>query len=63
MYPYKDTGIRLYIYIYVYAHEEQDTTARSRDPRAPATSGVASDGIAFDACLAVCCLYRTGLRR
>jgi len=63
MYPYEDTGIRLRIYIYVYAHEEQDTTARSRDPRAPATSGVASDGIARDACLAVCCLYRTGLRR
>jgi len=63
MYPYEDTGIRLRIYIYVYAHEEQDTTARSRDPRAPATSGVASDGIARDACLAICCLYRTGLWR
>ena len=38
--------------------EEQGTTARSRDTRAPATRGIASN-----ARLAVCCLYRLDLRR
>ena len=58
MYSCRQTGIRSCIYMYVYADGEQSSTARSRDTLAPATRGIASN-----ARLAVCCLYRMGLRR
>ena len=58
MYSFNKTGILLCICMYVYAHDEKDTRARCKDPHAHSTSGVASD-----ACLAVFCLYRIGLRR
>jgi len=57
-YSFRQTGIRLCIYMYVCAPEEQGTTARSRDTRAPVTGGVASD-----AHLAACCLCSMGTRR
>ena len=47
-----------FVYIHGCAPEEQGTTARSRDTRAPVTGGVASD-----ARLAACCLCRMGIRR
>ena len=49
MCSYSQTGMHVCKHMYVYAHEEQGTTARSRDTRAPAARGIASNA-------RLCCL-------
>jgi len=61
-YSFRQNGIRLCIYMYVCAPEEQGTTARSRDTRAPVTAaGLAAHAVArcvYGGVVSVCvCVY------